>query len=224
MASVLKSRHFIEGVNTAQTEVYNWEDVATRAKVYLDTVREQANALLAEAKAEAERLKQQAASTGIAEGQQHVAGEAQRLAQSMAQKQVAEAMQSISSLSKELEEATEKWLRQWQHETVPLAIAIAEKLVVRQIDADPEILLNWIRETIRLAQSSTSYRLRIHPQTVQNLRPSLDELIGDLGRTRTIQLLEDANIQLHGVVLETQDGQIDMQLKSQLERLREELL
>ena len=224
MANVLKSRHFLEGVNTAQTEVYNWEDVAARAKMYLDTVREQAAKLLADARQEAETLRLQAASNGAAEGQQQIAGEAARLAQNMAQQQVRDAMKSIETLSVELQAGAEKWLRQWQHETVPLAIAIAEKLVARQIESDPEILLKWIQETIRLAQSTTNYRLRLHPQTIANLQPALDDIVAELSRTRSIALLEDPNVQLHGVVLDTQDGQIDMQLRSQLERLREELL
>ena len=46
MASVLKSKSFTLGTNTAQTEVFNWEDVASRAKQYIDTVREQAQQLL----------------------------------------------------------------------------------------------------------------------------------------------------------------------------------
>lgn len=224
MATILKNRNFLEGMNTAQAEIYNWEDVAQRAKLYLDTVREQAHQLLADAKIEADKLRQQATSNGLEQGQQRAAADAQRIAEDLAQKQVADAFQNVHHLTQELERATEAWLRQWQHETVPLAIAIAEKLIARQIDTDPEILLNWIRETVRLAQASSQYRLHLHPQAIANLQPALDQLLNELNRNRPVHLVEDESLDPRGVVLETNDGQIDMQLTSQLERLREELL
>ena len=64
MASVLKSKSFTLGTNTAQTEVFNWEDVASRAKQYIDTVREQAQQLLRDSHLEGTRIQAQAKEEG----------------------------------------------------------------------------------------------------------------------------------------------------------------
>ncbi len=223
MASILKSGNFIEGMNTAQTEVFNWEDVAGRAKQYLQTVREQAHSILSEAKNEAVRIREQASASGVAEGQHIVEEKANKLANRLASEQVSKAMQTIDELGRQLEEATRKWLRQWQHETIPLAIAIAEKLVSRQVDVDSDILMHWIEETIRMSHGSRKLRLRMNPRDVALIRPALDAWLANYSQGNPIELIEDEQIGSPGLILESSDGRIDMQLQSQLERLQQEL-
>lgn len=223
MASILKSRHFVEGINTAQAEVFNWEDVASRAKLYLETVKQEGHRLLAEAREEATRIREAATANGVADGQSQLEKQSLDLAQKMAREQVTQAMATLQQFSQQLEQTTQHWLRQWQHETIPLAIAIAEKLVARQIESDPEILMQWIEETIRLCHNANKKRLRMHPNSIARLQPALDEWLAEYRRSHALELVPDEKIHETGVVLESSDGVIDMQLPNQLARLREEL-
>ena len=223
MATVLKNRNYLPGMNTAQTEIYNWEDVAQRAQTYLDTIRDQGAQLLTEAKTEAERIRNEARQNGLQAGQGEVDQLATNRANQLAKDQIAQAMASVEKLSSELENATQLWLRQWQHETIPLAIAIAEKIISRQMDADPEILMKWISDAIHTVQGARQLQIRMNPIDIEVLQPALGKLLEDLGRSTQIQLIPDDQISRHGLLVESPDGKIDMQMKTQLERLREEL-
>ncbi|MEQ1827614.1 MAG: FliH/SctL family protein [Pirellula sp.] len=223
MASVFKSKTLQLGANTAQTEVFNWEDVAARAKQYIDTVREQAQRLLDDSRVECNRIKAEAREEGIRGGESHVERLAMQMAEQIAEKRVQEAAKSVRTLCENIEQATYEWLRQWQHETISLSIAISEKLVARQIESDPTILLDWIEESVRMVQGQRQIQLRIHPEDAQRLSSALNELVEDMSPSLNIQVTEDTSVGRFGIVLETPDTTIDRTLNTQLKRLQEEL-
>ncbi len=223
MASVLKSKSFSPGTNTAQTEVFNWEDVATRAKQYIDTVREQAQQLLRDSQIECMRIQSQAKEEGTRLGESQVERLAMQMAGQIAEKRIQEAAHNVKTLCEDLETATQQWLRQWQHETITLAIGIAEKILSRQIESDPSILITWIEDSVRLIQGQRQILLKIHPEDAQRLSSALSELVDDMKPSVEIQVAEDISVGKFGVILQTPDTTIDRSLQTQLKRLGEEL-
>lgn len=223
MASVLKSKSFSPGTNTAQTEVFNWEDVATRAKQYIDTVREQAQQLLRDSQIECTRIQSQAKEEGTRLGESQVERLAMQMASQIAEKRIQEAAHNVKTLCEDLETATQQWLRQWQHETITLAIGIAEKILSRQIESDPSILITWIEDSVRLIQGQRQILLKIHPEDAQRLSSALSELVDDMKPSVEIQVAEDISVGKFGVILQTPETTIDRSLQTQLKRLVEEL-
>lgn len=223
MASVLKSKSFTLGTNTAQAEVFNWEDVASRAKQYIDTVREQAQQLLRDSQLECTRIQAHAKEEGTRQGESQVERLAMQMASQIAEKRVQEVAINVKSLCVDLETATQQWLRQWQHETITFAIGIAEKLLARQIESDPSILISWIEDSVRLIQGQRQILLRIHPEDAQRLSSALSELVDDMKPAVEIQVVEDVAVGKFGVILQTPDTTIDRSLQTQLKRLVEEL-
>ena len=223
MASVLKSKSFTLGTNTAQTEVFNWEDVASRAKQYIDTVREQAQQLMRDSQLECARIQLQAKEEGTRLGESQVERLAMQMAGQIAEKRIQEVAHNVKTLCEDLESATQQWLRQWQHETITLAIGIAEKILSRQIESDPSILISWIEDSVRLIQGQRQILLRIHPEDAQRLSTALSELVEDMKPSFEIQVAEDIAVGKFGVILQTPDTTIDRSLQTQLKRLVEEL-
>ena len=223
MASVFKSRFLPQGANTAQTEVFNWEDVASRAKQYIETVREQAQQMLRDSQSECARLQAQAREEGIRSGENQVERLAMQMAGQIAEKRIQEAAGSVRTLCEDLENATQQWLRQWQHETITLAIAITEKLLCRQIESDPTVLIDWIEDAVRMVQGQRQILLRIHPDDAQRLSSALTELVEEMKPSMEIQVSEDVSIGRFGVILQTPDTTIDRSMQTQLKRLAEEL-
>ncbi len=114
-------------------------------------------------------------------------------------------------------------VRQWQHETVPLAVSIAERLVHRQIEIDPSIILDWLNESIRLVQTDHRLDVRMNPSDIERLGSSLTDFIEQQKNRMTIQLTSDPAIEKHGIVLQTSESNINQQITTQLERLRKKL-
>jgi flagellar biosynthesis/type III secretory pathway protein FliH len=223
MASVLKSRQFSAGLNTAQAEVFNFEDVASRAKLYIDSVREQAAKMVAIANEEANQIRADANSKGLAAGEGELDRLANERAEKLAEQRVKDATTQFQTIANQLNTSTNDWLRQWQHETIPLAIAIAEKLVARQLELDSTILMDWISESVQMVHDARQLQLRIHPETAERLGDSLDLFLATLGTTNPVQIKLDQTIERHGVRLDSESGSLDLQLTKQLERLEKEL-
>lgn len=223
MANVLKSKSFLPGTNTAQTEVFNWEDVATRAKLYLEKVREQAQQIIQDSQLECDRLQSKAKEEGTRQGENQVERLAQQMASQIAESRVTDAAKSVKALCEDLEAATQLWLRQWQHETITLAIGISEKILARQIESDPSILISWIEDSVRLIQGQRQITIRIHPEDAQRLSAALPELIEEISPSVELQVVEDVAVGKFGVILQTPDTTIDRSLQTQLKRLVEEL-
>ncbi len=223
MASVIKPRSLPPGVSLQKIEEFNWEDVLSKARGHLEQVRQQAQVIIEEAKKNAEVIRQTAREEGKKAAQNDLTAMAQQQASTIAEERVNTSFKSLESLTEQLEDVTEQWLRQWQHETIPLAIVIAERLVRRQIDIDPSILLQWIADGVNLARAEQNLQIRIHPNDRQLLGPRLDTFVSKIGQKQKIDLVEDDSVQSPGVVLSSDDLEIDAQLVSQLDRIVEEM-
>ncbi len=223
MASILKPRNLPPGVSLQQIEGFNWEDVLGRARSHLEQVRKQAQEIIENAKVEVEQIKANAREEGRQAAEQDLESMAIKKATTMADQKITQSLQATETLAAQLEEATEQWLRQWQHETIPLAIAIAERLVQRQIDLDPSILLQWLANGISLARAEHALQIRIHPEDRERLGAHLDRFIQSAGQKQQLTLVEDETIQSPGVVIQSDDLRIDSQLTAQLDRLVQEM-
>lgn len=223
MATVLKSQNLQNGLNTAQAEIFNWEDVAARAAGFLDSVKAEARTILEECAKECEALRENARKEGIAAGEAHVERLAERMATQLATDKVQRASQSIQQICADLEEATKQWLREWQHETVAIAVGIAEKLVARQMEHDPSILLKWIEETVRSLQSQRKITIKLHAEDAILLANTLPDMLESSLPNAEFQVVDDPNLARFGSVIQAADTTIDRSLSIQLKRLEQEL-
>lgn len=223
MATVLKSNSLATGINTTQAEVFNWEDVAGRAKDYLETIRTQAKAMLGACTKECEQLREKARKEGMSAGESHVERLATTIANQMATDKIQSSAAAITQICNELESATTQWLREWQHETVAIAIGIAEKLMIRQMEKDPSILLKWIEDSVRLLHGQKKIMLRLHSEDAMILSSALPDLLEQVSPGIEIQVIDDASVGRCGVIIQTADTTIDRTIASQLKRLEQEL-
>jgi flagellar assembly protein FliH len=223
MATVLKTRVFHAGVNTAQAEVFNWEDVAARAKEYLDSVRAEGRQLIEKCQRECEQLRARAVEEGKNVGEAHVERLAHQIANQVATDRVQSASQSIQHVCDDLERATFDWLREWQHETVAMAVGIAEKLMMKQMSHDSSILLKWIEDTVRLVHGQKRITIRLHSEDALILSSAIPELLEKIAPDVEIQIIDDPTVGRCGVVIQTPDTTIDRTIAAQLKRLEQEL-
>jgi flagellar biosynthesis/type III secretory pathway protein FliH len=223
MATVFKPHSHTGSQSPATTESFQWGDVVGRAKDYLDTVRAQAQTMLEECHRECESLRQATRADAIAQAESHVERLAESRAQDIANDHVQLASNAIQSLCQELECANLEWLREWQHETMTIAVAIAEKLISRQLDSDPTILLNWIEDAVRLIHLQKRVTLRMHPEDAMLLSSALPELLEQVSPGIELQIVNDMTVGRYGVVIQTPETTINRSLTTQLKRLEQEL-
>lgn len=219
MAFIIKAGTMQPGSPSTQCVAFNLEDVSQQASDYLNSVKQQAMAVLTRARQEADQIRARAAQAG-----QQQATEAAR---EMVHQEVAEKWNSLrpalDNLIRGIEQAREKWIRDWEKQGVHLAVAIAEKLVRRQLESEPRISQQWVREALELAAGSRRLKIYLNPDEYDTLGEQRDVIAESIRATADAEFVPDPSIQAGGCRVVTEHGEIDSRLESQLARIEEEL-
>jgi len=111
-------------------------------------------------------------------------------------------------------------LERYQGELLALALGIARKVVQRELADNPEHWLGMIREAVRHALDREKIRIRVGTvlykfllENLTTLRPMLDEV-------KELELVEDRALSESGCILESQFGDLDLGIDSQLGAIR----
>ena len=188
--------HALESINPEQ---YGGKD-------YVDPA-----AILAEARALAEQKVEEAYAEGLARGTE--AGEA-RFKES-----VAEAGQMLHAASEALTQAREQFLASTEQEVVRLAVAIARKLVEREISMDPSLVADTARRAIEKILDAERVVVRVHPGDLEAMREHRVTLLEEFEAIKALEVVADDSVEPGGCVAETDQIEIDARIEAQIEEI-----
>lgn len=107
---------------------------------------------------------------------------------------------------------------------VELAMAIAERVVRQAVSCDPAAAERAVTEALTHVHSSERVRVRLNPSDLDHVRNvDLETAAGFTGIER-LQLIEDADVDVGGCVVETEMGAIDGRIATQLAQVEHTLL
>ena len=208
MAKIIKGEDFPEpmlerpaprpGRAVVESEVY---DAHQKAKEIVEQAERQAAQLLEKAKSERD------ATVGAAREQGRQEGLTQATEVLLRAKQ--EAAQIVAESEPQI---------------VKLALVIAEKIIGRMLEEDSELVLSIAAQAIESVRQQRELILRVNPEDAQLLRNSRKKLMDMLGRTKDIAVREDPEVERGGCIIETENGTVDAQLRTQLAMLEQALL
>ncbi|MEZ6133624.1 MAG: FliH/SctL family protein [Pirellulaceae bacterium] len=223
MASILKQETLTRGAQSPQPVAFNVEDVQTRAREYLMEIQQQAAETLERARVEAIRLRQEAKQQGIADAQTQVEQQIAAAAQRLSDERCRTAIASCEKTVAELTEDTSQWLVAWRNQTVELAAKIAEKLVRREMRDENELLRVWMEEALVAMRDARDVRVIVHPDDFAIAGRYLQKLTKSLPQAGAVEILPDPEIKPGGCTVRSNNGLIDQQLETQLQRLVDQL-
>ena len=221
MATIIKSDETIEASagEAVRPAVYTLSDMATQGDDYVRSVRAQAAKAVQEANAEAARIRADAEKEG-----RRVAHAA---ISEMIDKRIGEQMQTIApalaDAITQIRESRGEWLDHWERATIQLAKSIAEKIVRREIAADPSIPRHWVREALEMAAGASEVTVSLHPDDHKKIAEHVGPLTESIARVAAPSFVADDAVSPGGCVVKTRHGTIDQRLETQLERIAEEL-
>lgn len=226
---LLKARAVSDGVSHV---AFNFEDVRERCEAEIAEARQQAAAILEQARLdiaeERRKLLEDAQQIGRDEGlktaEQDIENRAAELARTWADEGLQSTLPAMQEVGKTLSRERAKWLADWEADVIRLAVGIAEKIVRRQIDTNPSIAPELIRETLNLVTSAARLRIRLHPKDADNLGGFENDIAGAINGIAEVDVVPDETIAAGGCVLETEHGRIDARIETQLERIANELI
>ena len=162
----------------------------------------------AEQSAEMERQIQARAATAREQGR----AEAESGAQQRALDRVTPVLAALQSLIGDLSGQGHRLRIEAERDTVKLAMAIARRILHREITVDPEAVLGLVKAAFAKVEARETHRLRVAPADAALLREQREKL----ELPPAIEILADASLAPGSAIFETSRGDLDASVDTQL--------
>lgn len=214
------------------SETFNFVDVQRMGESLIETARREADEIAARALHDAERIRNQivdeARENARAEGLRHAESSIELRADLIAEErvtaQLATALPALRCAAESLQAERDRWLIRWEQTAVRLGVAIAEKLIQRQLATRPELATEMITDALRLAAGQPKLTVYLHPDDLAAWGDRADQIVQSLTACADTTLVPDARAAKGGCRIETRHGEIDARVETMLHRIAEELL
>lgn len=134
-------------------------------------------------------------------------------------KSVSKAHQDLEIFTQKLIENEKNFIRNAEKHVVTLAIAVARRILGREVQSDRDIVIYSVREALKQAADKASILIKVNPEDLQNILAHRRELQQMDKNFPELDFLEDEKISPGGCVVQTRTGMIDGRLDSQLEEI-----
>jgi flagellar assembly protein FliH len=175
--------------------------------------RDAAARLLAQAMADAERIRESARAEGYEQGR--AAGHADGAAEiARSASALSEAAAAIESLRGEVSDAVET-------DAIELALALAGKILAGAFQARPELVVEIVQGALRRISDRRRITVLVNPADLEVVRDALGELTAQGSGVELCDLQSDERVAAGSAIVRTAEGEVDASVATQLERARE---
>jgi flagellar assembly protein FliH len=161
--------------------------------------------------------------------------ELQRLLQDSCDKGFAdgrrEAEESFNGVCRVLSEAIsemnglrERIIRECEDDLLRLAMMVAKQVVRQEITQDRKILANFVLEATSGISEQNEIVICFHPEDFRAVSANRQLFLAGVDDKMQITIKPDESVTLGGCVVETQTGQVDARVESQLEEIFKRLM
>ncbi|MDL1956463.1 MAG: hypothetical protein LWW95_05375 [Candidatus Desulfofervidus auxilii] len=179
--------------------------------------------LLVKAKEEAEQIKKQAYETGFKQGLKEGIKQGEKEAKIEILKKAEKKLENLEKIIEEIAQFRQKLFQKMEKEILGLALAIAKKIVKQEVNINKEVILNNIREAINKLTEVDRVFVKVNPEDYEFIQQYRPDFLETLNQKQKIKLIKDETIKRGGCLIETDFGQIDARIETQLENLTKDL-
>ena len=228
-AKIIKA-HSTHALSTV--EAFNFIDLQLQGDQIIAKANRQAEQILIEARNNASQLCEQALAAardegridGLRDSQAIIAEKASEIADQHVTDQLATALPALQAAAESLQAERDQWLVRWEQIAVRLGVAIAEKLLQRQLAARPEFATEMITDALRLAAGQPQLTVYLHPDDLSAWGDRAPQIVQSLTACADTTLVPDPHSMRGGCRIETRHGVIDARVETMLHRIAEELV
>ncbi len=105
--------------------------------------------------------------------------------------------------------------REAEEDVVMLAVAIARKLLHREIAVDPESLLGLVKAALQRIDARELHRIRVNPEDAS----ALEKALNGPQSQRRIEISVDPSLERGAAIFETTRGNLDASIDTQLKEI-----
>jgi len=188
---------------------YAFEQLETPRPVPVRALEDELEA----ARAEAERIREQAREEGFAAGR--------AAAQAEARPRVEAALAALEAAVAAVGQVREETAAQVERDAIELALQLAEKVVAGALAVDSERVVDVVRGALRRLAERRRVTILVNPDDLDAVRAATDSFVTGLGGIEHCEVQAERRIAPGGALVRTEEGQIDATVATQLMRARE---
>lgn len=156
---------------------------------------------------------------GVEAGRQAVAEEMQKEFEKRLESERERAQALLTGMREQIERLSERLER----EAFRFALAVAGKIVAREVTLDNQIVVRQIQEALRRVLGVDMVTIRVNPQDEAVLRDNKPALLSGSDSIREVVIEPDDKIDRGGCVIETSAGNVDARRVTQLKQIESAL-
>ncbi|MBY0113913.1 MAG: hypothetical protein K2Y21_13935 [Phycisphaerales bacterium] len=216
----------------AEAIVYRLGDLVREGQSLRERTKSEAEAMLAAARAERERLISNAREEGLRLGREQGYREGHEKGSAEGRQQ------AIAAVGAELKTLQETWLKtidafeasrdalllEARTEVLRLACEIAELVVKRTVELKPDTIVDQVDAALAMVVRPTRVRLAINPEDKPLIDDALPGLLARYANATHVDVSEETSIPRGSATLRTMGGAIDAQVSTQLARIIDSVL
>jgi flagellar assembly protein FliH len=184
----------------------------------------QARDILQAALAERDRIREEARREGLEKGKEEARELVQRSERERVNAETAGLRELLRRAAQALDEKRSELIARAERDLVKLALAIAEKIVKREVARSPEIAPQNVRRAIELTAKRQEVRLLVHPSDLATVEAYLPDLRREFSDILAVALEGAESVARGGCVVSTREGSVDATLETQLREIERGLL
>lgn len=132
---------------------------------------------------------------------------------------VGDAAESLKVVAEGMKQARDEFLSTLEPQIMDLVRMIAERVLMREIKSDEQLILTTIRATLKNLVDREELKVRVNPKDLEVLRNEKAMIIDEFDAVDSLDIIPDENITSGGCVVESNNLQIDSQIDSQFEQI-----
>jgi len=164
---------------------------------------------------------EQAYQKGLAEGKGQGLIEGEQKGFELATRKSEPLITSIRQALIKLNDIRVETYQQIETEVVELALAIARKVICREVSTDKETVVCVAREALAKVDDPGNIKIKMNPADLQFINETKYQLSGLIADVNNVTLEAEENIQSGGCVIETDLGEIDARIEKQIQAVEE---
>lgn len=133
-------------------------------------------------------------------------------------------LQALTQALEEVNRLRESVARNSSQDMLRMVMAISEQVILSSLEVKPEIVLTLIENALNSSVQADSYRIRVSAQDFELVNQQKPLFLASISGLKNISISSDADITPGGCRVESDFGDVDATIETQLEKIREVLV
>ncbi len=106
-------------------------------------------------------------------------------------------------------------------EVVSLAMAVAKKILQKEVSLDPRVVLQVVKAALSKARVREDVVIRVNPMDLETILEARGDLLRELEEVRSIRVEADEGVERGGALVECSMGELDLRLERQFREIEQ---